>query len=339
MSTPIQLPLKVISETAVRCGMDVGPWSPTRRDIPQVATHEEVHPLIVHLQRQDPDEPLAILIGRRSPPFDFGIPSRIARHCPTLREAVERYIHFQTLVAPGCSCVEPHDEQADITVLVAPTPPMNPDIKDSRLFRSIYPMAFAVANLRRLAGDKSLSVEAVDVITGDDGDKEKYEAFFGGSLRFGEKQNRLLFSDEVLDTPVEGADPGVVPYLEKLAYKEFQQIGHRPGVNQNFEELVRSTLEDAMLDGEHDLSDLAQTLNMSERTLQRRLKEEGLSYRELVDEVRMELAMELLRAPEHTLQCIAHKLGYNHIASFTRAFKRWTGRPPGEFRSVFVDDT
>ena len=338
MSTPIQLPLKVIAETAVRCGLDVGDWSPQRKDLPQVASHQEVHHLVVHLQKQETDEPLGVLIGRRSPPFDFGIPSRIARHSPTLREAVERYIYFQTLVAPGCSCLEPHHQQDALATLVSPTPPMEPELRESRLFRCIYPMVFALANLRRLADDLSLEAEAVDVMVDQAPRKEEYEDFFGAPLRLEASQNQLLFSQVDLDTPVKGADPEVIPYLEKLAFKEFQQFGHRPGVEQKVADLVRTTMEEAILEGEHELSDLARALTMSKRTLQRRLSDEGLSYRELVDEVRMELAMELLRAPENTLDHIAHKLGYNHLASFIRAFKRWTGRPPGEFRAIFTEE-
>ena len=337
MSNPVQLPLRGIAETAARCGLDVGRWNQEGDAPPQVASHQEVHALIGHLEKQSTAEPLGLIIGRRSPPFDFGLPSRIARHSTTLRKAVERYIHFQTLAAPGCSRLQPHPQQPSLIHLVAPSPPMVPDLEASRLFRSIYPMVFAVANLRRLAEDPSLEVEAVDVMANESPRRRAYEEFFGGPLRLEASHNRLLFEEDDLDTPVEGADPKVVPYLEKLALKEFQQLGHRPGVGKDFRGLVRSTLEEALLEGRHELGDLAEALHMSQRTLQRRLSEEGLSYRTLVDEVREHLALELMRAPEHSLQQIAHRLGYKHLASFSRAFKRWTGRPPGEFRSLFQE--
>lgn len=337
MSQPIQLPLKVIAETAEYLGFDVGKWSPSRGDIPQVASHAEVHRLMMHLQPQQTDEPLAILIGRACRPFDFGIPSRIARHCPTLRRAVKRYIYFQTLAAPGCSCLKPASQPEGTEILVAPSPPMDPELEASRPFRSVYPMAFAMANLRRLADDDDIGAVQVDVMASDDGWAQQYRRFFGASIEFGCPENRLYFDSETLDRPVVGADPEVVPYLERLALKEFEQFGHRPGTPETTEDLIRAQLEEAILEGAFDLVDMARRLNVSERTLQRRLKDEGVSYRELVDEVRRDLAIELLRAPEHTIHQIAAKLGYNHPASFSRAFKRWTGQPPGKFRSVFAE--
>lgn len=332
MSNPIHLPLKMIAETVLRRGFDVGRWSPD--EIPPMASHVEVHRLMMHLLPQQTDVPLGVIVGKYCPPFEFGLPSRIARHCPTLRESVERYIYFQTLAAPGCIWLEPHEDREDTEVLVAPTPPMNPEIAQSHPFFCIFPMTFAVANLRRLSADESLKVEAVDVMAAADEWTAQYEEFFGGPVRFNADQNRCYFSSQTLDAPVQGADPKVVPYLEKLAFKEFQQFGHRPGLTRDFEKLVRTRLEEGFLNDAYGLPDLAQALTMSERTLQRRLKEEGLSYRTLVDEVRETLALELLRCPDHTLQGIAHKLGYNHLASFNRAFKRWTGRSPGEFREI-----
>jgi AraC-like DNA-binding protein len=124
----------------------------------------------------------------------------------------------------------------------------------------------------------------------------------------------------------------VVPYLEKLAIQEAQRFGLRPGCGESFVGFFRIKLREAIFDGDVELSSLAKRLGMSERTLQRRLGDEDLSYRDLVDDVRKKLALELMRAAEHTLQDIAFRLGYSHLASFNRAFKRWTGRSPGEYR-------
>ena len=338
MSKPIQLPLKVITETAQKRGLDTGRWSPDDSRLAPVASPAETHELLVYLLEQDGDLPLAIIIGKYCQPFDFGISSRIARHCPTLRKAVERFIYFQTLAAPQCAYLEEVDDKVNTEVLVAPSPTLDPRLASSRTFRCVYPMVFTVANLRRLAADRTVRPKAVTVMSVDDGRKKDYEDFFDAPLTFDSDKNRIYFDSQTLDLRVKGADPGVIPYLEKLAFQEVERFGHRPGLGDKFPDLVRTKLEEEILQGRFDLTDLAQALQISERTLQRRLREEDLSFRSLVDEVKTALAIELLRAPEHSLQEIAHKLGYNHLASFNRAFKRWTDRPPGEFRELMTQE-
>jgi len=71
---------------------------------------------------------------------------------------------------------------------------------------------------------------------------------------------------------------------------------------------------------------------MSSRTLQRRLEREDTTFTEVLDGVREELARSLL--PDHALSLaeIAYRIGFSDLATFSRAFKRWTGKPPGQFR-------
>jgi len=72
---------------------------------------------------------------------------------------------------------------------------------------------------------------------------------------------------------------------------------------------------------------------MSARTLQRRLESEGASFSEIVDGVRERLARQWLGEEGRSLVEIAFALGFSDLAAFSRAFKRWTGRPPGAWRS------
>ena len=82
------------------------------------------------------------------------------------------------------------------------------------------------------------------------------------------------------------------------------------------------------------LARTAATLFVSERTLKRRLQEEKASFQQLVDQVRLERAQDLLRSTGMTLSQIADALGYADAANFTRAFKRWTGISPSHYRSA-----
>jgi len=81
------------------------------------------------------------------------------------------------------------------------------------------------------------------------------------------------------------------------------------------------------------LQQVAGKFCLSARTLKRRLRDAGASYRELVDGVRLVHAKELLQARGLTLESVAAQLGYSSSANFSRAFRRWTGERPGHFRS------
>ena len=81
------------------------------------------------------------------------------------------------------------------------------------------------------------------------------------------------------------------------------------------------------------LARVASTLFVSERTLKRRLQEEDASFQNLVDQVRLERAQDLLGTTGMNLSQIADALGYADAANFTRAFKRWTGLSPSHFRA------
>ena len=81
------------------------------------------------------------------------------------------------------------------------------------------------------------------------------------------------------------------------------------------------------------IDNTARRVGMPVRTLQRRLKESGLSYSELVEQTRYELACRLLDMPGAKMAAVAKALGYNDPSSFSRAFRRWTGMSPRAYRS------
>ena len=81
------------------------------------------------------------------------------------------------------------------------------------------------------------------------------------------------------------------------------------------------------------LEEVAANLNLSVRSLQRRLREEGVNFQEVAESVRKTMALRYLEGGAHQVKEIAAMLGYNDIGAFTRAFKRWTGKTPSEHRA------
>ena len=87
-----------------------------------------------------------------------------------------------------------------------------------------------------------------------------------------------------------------------------------------------------MREGDPKLGDVARKVALSSRTLQRRLKDQGLDFKKLVDDTRHRFSLNYLKDPQHTMTEIAYLLGYSEVSAFNRAFKRWTGSTPVSHR-------
>lgn len=83
------------------------------------------------------------------------------------------------------------------------------------------------------------------------------------------------------------------------------------------------------------LEDIAANFNISSRTLQRKLKEEGINFQQLADEARKSLAINYLKAGSYPVKEISYMLGYNELSAFTRTFKRWTGITPAIYQKNY----
>jgi len=100
---------------------------------------------------------------------------------------------------------------------------------------------------------------------------------------------------------------------------------------------VREVLTQRLAHGEPSQEDIAEILNMSARTLQRKLGECGTTYKEILDDTRYALALAYLSAPRHSVSDVTYLLGFSTGSCFTRAFRRWTGQSPSDWRAGSKD--
>ena len=114
------------------------------------------------------------------------------------------------------------------------------------------------------------------------------------------------------------------------------KVPQKPAPTLNSLDLLRQELPYLLRNGYPPADRVAESAGMSIRSFQRRLANDQLSYSLLVDQARFETAICLLQDPNLKLIEIALELGYNDAANFTRAFKRWTGMPPSQFRHLHV---
>jgi AraC-like DNA-binding protein len=154
-------------------------------------------------------------------------------------------------------------------------------------------------------------------------------AFFGThAIEFGLGHNALHFSAATLELPVATANANLLTVLDEQAHRTLGTTSGPGGELARVRERIRLELQD----GPPSLDRVAEGLKMSARTLQRRLGDIGLSFTGLVEETRRELAQDYLARSNLALAEVAFVLGYADLATFIRAFKRWTGKTPKVFR-------
>ncbi|MEK9712883.1 MAG: AraC family transcriptional regulator [Thalassolituus sp.] len=155
-----------------------------------------------------------------------------------------------------------------------------------------------------------------------------YSRYFNCPVTFNAQHNQLVLHSGALSFPVRQHSASVWEGLRQQALKELEKT--RLGLS--MAERVARTLS-PLLNGETpELPEVAQRLNMAPWTLRRRLQAEGLTYQDVLNKTRQELAESYVRDTSLTLGEVAYLLGFGSAAAFQRAFKRWTGEPPGRYR-------
>lgn len=246
----------------------------------------------------------------------FGVVGFLVRASTTVGEALARAQQFHRLVKDR-GRLELVQTPAGATVIDAP-----------EADRALWPRAIAelsIANYVHLArtwtGMRIVPRE-VRFQHARPRDTRELERFFGCKLRFDQRDNALVLSRDLLALPFTTSEPELGAYLESAAASRLAQLPAPSLVDE-----VRAAIGDELRCGEVDIERVARRVGITPRSLQRRLRDEGTSYRELVDAIRHHRALDLIRRGV-PFGDIAEHLGFSEARAFRRAFRRWTGLVP-----------
>jgi AraC-like DNA-binding protein len=154
---------------------------------------------------------------------------------------------------------------------------------------------------------------------------EEMIEFFGDSIEFGAPVDDLVFPSTIRQSPVVSADP----YLNKLLIHYCEEaLAYRPTNRGSFQASVENAIAPLLPHGKARASEIARRLGVSQRTLARRLSQEGQSFSNVLDGLRSDLANRYLAEGDLPISQIAWLLGYQEAGAFSHAFKRWTGETP-----------
>jgi AraC-like DNA-binding protein len=264
------------------------------------------------------------LAANEGDPRDNGLLAYTALSSKTLGEAlkvVERYFHVL-------------DEGIDVSVDFSPREAtIDYRLSDAGLATSRQAIEFGAANLvrsLRFLTNSWLRPGEVKFRHARNHEIAKFERFFGCPVRFGTRHNSLTFSRRQLVLPIATVDKRLYGLLtgyceDILASREDRS----PDLRLRVERIITKLLSRR----EAETKPVAHELGMSVRTLTRRLGDLGVSFAQILDELRHDLALRYLRDPNLSLSQIAFLLGYSELSAFSHAFRRWARTTPGEWRT------
>jgi AraC-like DNA-binding protein len=190
-----------------------------------------------------------------------------------------------------------------------------------------YVFAALVSRVRmRIRPD--LRVGRVELRQPEPPDAAPYRELFKSPVRFGAAADRLCFGADEWRTPIAGADAALARLLEEHARILAERIPQRAA---GFRAEVQRAISSAPSRG-GSVEEIARALHVSVRTLQRKLVADGTTFKEVSDAVRGQLAAGYLNDPKVSIAEVAFLLGFSEQSSFNRAFRRWTGQAPGQWR-------
>jgi len=159
-------------------------------------------------------------------------------------------------------------------------------------------------------------------------DVRPHRALFRSPVRFGCAAPEITFSADQLKLPVRTARPGLAVVLDRHLHELLSRLPAGQTYRQRVEHAIGRTLHA----GRPSLAATARALHASPRTVQRQLHELGISHRQLVDEVRRDIASRLLATSRLSVSEVAFLLGFEDVSGFRRAHRKWTGTSPSRGR-------
>lgn len=265
------------------------------------------------------DDALGLHAGEQIRPGHYGALGYVAMNCATLGEALSGLRRYHALVLD----VGPMDETMENGQLVLS---WNPDVAQPFRQMAEYNLAGLVTFARWISGRRSNPLR-IDVTYAAPKNLAEHERIFRCPIRFSQDRYRLLMPMEWLTQPLIQPDAAMRTMMEQLAERQMQSLTRVDAITD-----ARTAIARRLGEGDVELTSIAQQLNLSSRTLQRKLQDAGFSFSQLVDDVRKKLAERYLADAKLDLVDIAFLLGYSEQSAFTRAYKRWTGRAPAASR-------
>ncbi len=307
---------------AVECRKRLARWKPDGRiSVLEWST-------CLYLISQEDDRPeLGLEIARHFQPEHAGLMAYLALSCRNIGELMEQLDRLHHLMWQGFHVSLQWSLEGIFTVSWATYTPPSTDVLD--VVRLAYETGIAgiVHFFRVLCGDAHTPC-AVTLMGAPPQKIEPYEAFFRCPVTFSPHTSSLSFTREILALPISAKETVLRQLVERQAAAQIRALDS----NDTFMLAFRQALSRAISVGKPTIEYVAADLSTSRITVQRRLKAYGTGFQEILDKTRFEMARLYIENPRLSLAEIALLLAFSEQSAFCRAFRRWSGISPQQFR-------
>ena len=235
----------------------------------------------------------------------------------TALNRLSRYVHF---IADNIEVdLIEGNEKFEVTVREC-------DVTNRMSWASDSSLAIVITLCRINYGSK-LNPVSVDFQHAEPRNSGNYFALFKCPVNFGEEVDRITLNKDAVDKKLPSANPQLAQLSDQVMIQTLARLNKERIVPR-----VKSAIIDLLPSGNVNDEMVAEALNMSTRALQRKLQKKETTFKQLLTETRQELADKYIRNNQLSLTEISFMLGFSEVSSFSRAFKRWTGESPSEYR-------
>jgi AraC-like DNA-binding protein len=257
-------------------------------------------------------------------PSHLGALGHVLLMSKTLRDTLERLLRYHKVLSDSPLGELQEDKLRGTLSLVALF-----EGKTARLpFREDSDLAWVVSILR-MNYQRDLAPLSVDFTHSSPDCAGKFYEYFQCPIKFDAERTRLTLSLEVAEELLPGSNEELAAFSDQLMARYLNSLSEH-----NLVTKVKKAIVGHLPSGEATVDKVASDLYMSTRTLQRSLQQQDSSFHILLNEARMELAMQYVSDPNMNLTEVAFLLGFAEQSSFSRSFKRWTGQSPVQHRKA-----
>ena len=261
-------------------------------------------------------------------PSSFQIVGYTMMSSSTLKRALERLVRFSPLIGTGFSLFLVKEQQHYRLASL-----------DHRQHGSVKPRQHTDAALASLlgfchwlAGGKSPQPLSVEFTYPEPEDTSEHQRLFGCPLRFGAAYDSILFDGQELLSPLSMANEALATLHDSFAEAQLDLLSGYSIVGR-IRALITERLSQGQGQGQCDMESIAAALNISKRTLQRGLEKDGTQFKDVLNDVRRQMADFYLRHSHFNMKHVTCLLGFHDHSSFHKACTRWFGMTPGQYRA------
>lgn len=286
------------------------------------ATFTQGHLVWQEAVKQTNDELLGLHIGANTTTSIVGLVGHLMQSSCTLAQAFDNLSQYTAIITDMFSYKAVLDSE-NFCLYLEPSAYWQEHFPQTARQAADQAIAGAI-NVCKLLTGRNIVPAKVELAISKPDNSSEYERVLNTEVIFNKSSNKVVFDASVAALPILGYNEDLLTLFKKLSEEALQKADNQPTFTNSLKKIITRQFYNRI----PQLEEVATYMNITARTLQRRLQQEGTSFQKISDEFKQELAIRLLSLNKYTVNETAYMLGYTEPAVFRRAFKRWTGKTP-----------